>query len=327
MTLTAASVAQVVPIETTWQDHVTAFVARYQSANSRKRTIQDLRTLFTSTGKVLRSVTEDDLIAAATYSTKGRRLANNTIYGRVSTYRQFFSWCQKTGRRDDNPAVALRDRYNPLASFTRTYGGAQATHPKHWLSRQQAYTDLIDAAQLAHSPEVALRDEIALRLGLAGLRRFEITSLTVAHVSELPRLAWTGKRNKPRKATLHPILCEAIRLYLTLYPGPQPTDPLLCPANCHSTALWWHRPLTPSGLDKLVRRKGFEAGISYLGVHDLRRTAAGLLHSAKTPDGGHVFDLLDIQQVLGHSDPVVTMKCYLQPIANETLDKAANYLG
>jgi integrase len=215
----------------------------------------------------------------------------------------------------------------PLASFTRTYGGAQAAHPKHWLTREQAYTDLIDACQLAPCPELALRDEIALRLGLAGLRRFEIASLTVAHVAQLPHLAWTGKRNKPRKATLHPRLCEAIRQYLALYPSPQSTDPLLCPANCHSTGLWWHRPLGLSGLYKLVARKGTEAGISYLGVHDLRRTAAGLLHAAKTDEGAHVFDLLDIQQVLGHSDPVVTMKCYLQPIATETLDRAASYLG
>jgi len=327
MTLTAAPVAQVVPIETTWQDHVTAFVARYQSANTRQRTIQDLRTLFISTGKVLRTVSEDDLIGAATYSTKGRQLANNTVYGRVSTYRQFFAWCQKSGRRDDNPAADLRDRYNPLASFTRTYGGAQAAHPKHWLTSEQAYTDLIDACQLAPCPQVALRDEIALRLGLAGLRRFVIAALTVAHVSQLPRLAWTGKRNKPRKATLHRRLCEAIHQYLALYPHPQPSDPLLCPSNCHSTALWWHRPISPNGVYKLVARKGTEAGISYLGVHDLRRTTAGLLHAAKTDDGAHVFDLLDIQQVLGHSDPVVTMKCYLEPISTDTLDKAATYLG
>jgi integrase len=327
MTLTAAPVAQVIPIETTWQDHVSAFVARYQSANSRQTITQALSILFTSTGKALRTVTEDDLIAGATHSATGRTLANNTVYGRVSTYRQFFAWCAKTGRRQDNPAEALRDRYNPLASFTRTYGGAQAAHPKHWLTREQAYTDLIDACQLAPCPELALRDEIALRLGLAGLRRFEIASLTVAHVAQLPHLAWTGKRNKPRKATLHPRLCEAIRQYLALYPSPQSTDPLLCPANCHSTGLWWHRPLGLSGLYKLVARKGTEAGISYLGVHDLRRTAAGLLHAAKTDEGAHVFDLLDIQQVLGHSDPVVTMKCYLQPIATETLDRAASYLG
>jgi integrase len=326
-TLTPAPLAQVLPIETTWQDHVTAFIARYQSANTRKCTRQALTTLFINGGQTLRNITEDDLIAAATYSTKGRKLANNTVYGRASTYRQFFAWCQKTGRRDENPAEALRDRYNPLASFTRTYGGAQAAHPKHWLTREQAYADLIDACRLARCPELALRDEIALRLGLAGLRRFEIASLTVAHVARLPRLNWTGKRNKPRNATLHPRLCEALRWYLALYPDPKPTDPLLCPANCHSTALWWHRPLGLSGLYKLVARKGTEAGISYLGVHDLRRTAAGLLHSAKTEDGAHIFDLLDIQQVLGHSDPVVTMKCYLEPINTATLDKAASYLG
>jgi len=142
--LTAASLAQVVPIETTWQDHVSAFVARYQSANTHKRTIQDLRTLFLS---------------------------------------------------------------------------------------------------------------------------------TVAQVSQLSRLAWTGKRNKPRNATLYPSLCEAVRQYLALYPNPQPTDPLFCPANCHSTAVWWHRPISPNGLSKIVTRKGTEAGISYQGVPDRRRTA------------------------------------------------------
>jgi integrase len=232
-----------------------------------------------------------------------------------------------TGRIDHNPAANLRDRYNPLASFTRTYGGAQATYAKHWLNREQAYTDLIDACQLAPCRDLALRDEIAIRLGLAGLRRFEICSLTIAHMGQLPQLSWTGKRNKPRKATLHPHLADLIREYLAHYPQPRPADPLLCPANNRSTSLRWHQPLTVHGMSKLVLRKGADAGVSHLGVHDLRRTAAGLLHHAKTPDGGHVFDLLDIQQVLGHSDPVVTMKCYLEPINTETLDKAAAYLG
>jgi integrase len=57
--------------------------------------------------------------------------------------------------------------------------------------------------------------------------------------------------------------------------------------------------------------------------HDLRRTAAGILHREKGPDGAHLFDLLDIQKVLHHADPVTTMKCYLDPMDTEVMERAA----
>ncbi len=90
--MAAAPLAKVASLETPWQDHVLAFVARYQSANTRNCTSQTLTAMFITTGKTLRTITEDDLIGAATHSPTGRRLANNTVYGRTSTYRQFLAW-------------------------------------------------------------------------------------------------------------------------------------------------------------------------------------------------------------------------------------------
>lgn len=44
--------------------------------------------------------------------------------------------------------------------------------------------------------------------------------------------------------------------------------------------------------------------------HDLRPTAAGILHRAVSEDGAHYFDLLDIQKVLGHANPARTVLSY-----------------
>ena len=55
------------------------------------------------------------------------------------------------------------------------------------------------------------------------------------------------------------------------------------------------------------------ANLGHLAPHDLRRTAAGILHRSTSNDGAHHFDLLDIQKVLDHSDPATTMRSYLDP--------------
>jgi integrase len=60
--------------------------------------------------------------------------------------------------------------------------------------------------------------------------------------------------------------------------------------------------------------------------HDLRRSAAAILHRATDDRGAHYFDLLDIQQVLGHKDPATTVRSYLEPLNTKVLDKAASFL-
>ncbi len=51
-----------------------------------------------------------------------------------------------------------------------------------------------------------------------------------------------------------------------------------------------------------------------------------MLHKATDEQGAHYFDLLDIQKVLGHSDPATTMRSYLEPMHTDVLDRAAQIL-
>lgn len=63
-----------------------------------------------------------------------------------------------------------------------------------------------------------------------------------------------------------------------------------------------------------------------LGSHGLRRTSASILHNTTTAEGTHYFDLRDIQQVLGHSNPATTDKSYLSQLDRSHLDRAAQHL-
>ena len=60
--------------------------------------------------------------------------------------------------------------------------------------------------------------------------------------------------------------------------------------------------------------------------HDLRRTAAGILHRSVSEDGAHHFDLLDIQKVLGHANPATTMRSYIDPLDTGVIRRAAAVL-
>ena len=81
-----------------------------------------------------------------------------------------------------------------------------------------------------------------------------------------------------------------------------------------------------SAIGVLVLRAAHRADLGHVAPHDLRRTAASILHAAKSADGGHHFDLLDIQRVLGHADPATTMRCYIEPMDTAIMDKAAIFL-
>lgn len=82
-----------------------------------------------------------------------------------------------------------------------------------------------------------------------------------------------------------------------------------------------HRPDLLGG--GIVLDRAEEAGLGHLSPHDLRRTAAGILHRAKSADGGHLFDLRDIQQVLDHVDPATTQRSYLDPLDTGTKERPA----
>jgi len=76
----------------------------------------------------------------------------------------------------------------------------------------------------------------------------------------------------------------------------------------------------------MVVRRATEAGLGHVSPHDLRRTAASILHHATDETGAHHFDLLDIQKVLGHADPVTTMRSYLDPLDTAVIERAGEVL-
>jgi integrase len=290
-----------------------------------------LNQLFRHAGKVHPAdVTEADLIAWSTHGSP----ANNTVYQRSSKARTFLRWCQRTGYIDTNPAEHLTDSDSPLRTYHRTYGKVQARNPGRWLTREEAYGALIGTCQ--DGTIVGLRDEIVIRLGLAGMRLSEIQRLTLDDLRHLPTITWTGKGHKPRQATAGASLCGAIARYLAEYrlavPNLAPSSPLICRqvggAQRHGGPgrLDWRQPACNRALFDIVNAHGKLAGLGHIAPHDLRRTAAGILHRATADNGAHHFDLLDIQKVLGHSDPATTMRSYLEPMQTEVLDRAASFL-
>ncbi len=89
----------------------------------------------------------------------------------------------------------------------------------------------------------------------------------------------------------------------------------------------WGQPFKqPCSIAKLVTLRADEAALGHLSPHDLRRSAAGMLHRAVTEDGAHHFDLLDIQKVLGHANPATTMRSYIDPLDNGVIHRAASVL-
>jgi len=271
-----------------------------------------------------------------------RTLANNTIRGRTAVVAALLRWCARSGI----PAPApdhLTGPDSPLRQFRPTYGKAQSQNPPRWLTKEEAYETLLSALA---DDAMGRRDEVVIRLGLAGVRAQEIVGLRVGDIrdpdTDHPSLHWTGKRYKPLTIALGPQTMAAIGRYLADYrdhlgANPPPEAPLICRRRPGRTAQGQpHRLDYGTGLAlgasgrasiwNIVTGTARRAGLGHVGPHDLRRTAAGILHRDKGPDGSHRFDLLDIQKVLHHADPVTTMKCYLDPMDTEVMDRAARVL-
>lgn len=271
------------------------------------------------------------------------RLANNTIRGRTAVVAAFLRWCASSGVLAP-PAGVLTDRESPLRQYRPTYGKAQSPNPPRWLTHGEAFEALLGAVD--RDTPMGLRDEIVIRLGLSGVRAQEITALVVGDVRDLesdrPSLHWMGKRYKPLSIVLGAGTAATLRRYLTDYAAalghpPAADAPLVCRSRNGRNPMLRPRQLAwgtgfaqgasgRAAVWNIVTAAAERADLGHVTPHDLRRSAAGILHRDKAPDGSHRFDLLDIQKVLHHADPVTTMKCYLDPMDTEVLDRAAGVL-
>lgn len=207
--------------------------------------------------------------------------------------------------------------------------------PARWLSRTEAFDQLIGVCR--DGTDLGLRDEALIRLGLAGMRAAEIIHLRVGdlrlHDAEA-RIEWIGKKRRARVIVPGPSLIATLdalfdRRQQLLGRPLRPDEPVVCcgKSGAGSGLLVPDRPIAQTvSVQQIVARRAQRAGLGHVAPHDLRRTAAGLLHRSVGLDGSHHFDLLDIQKVLGHSDPATTMRSYLDPLDTGVLGRAARVL-
>jgi integrase len=321
-------IAPVIPLR---PSDLPALVREWLSEYTNARTQERYGTSVLTIARTLAATAPADLTPAAVAGwAQTYHGANNTVRAHLSAIRGFLRWCYETGRLAnyrDRPFARL------LKSYPPTYGKAQGFKPANRLDETRYHALL---ATCADGTDSGLRDELLVRLGVSGgMRVAELLHLDVAALRQAPSLAWTGKARKMRTAQAGPDLTALIRRYLDAYAAAltrplHDTDPVFCTSvhARHPDLLRWGTPITTAaGLRCLLRRRASLAGIGYLAPHDLKRTAARMMHEARSADGGHLFDLLDIADVLDHSNPKVTKDCYIGPLGNANKDRAAALFG
>ena len=180
--------------------------------------------------------------------TSDRPLANNTIRGRTAVVAALLRWCARSGIPAPAPEY-LTDADSPLRQFRPTYGKLQSPESASLAHEIRSLRHPPDA--LDDSP-MGRRDELVIRLGLAGVRAQEIAALKIGDVRDLdtdhPSLYWTGKRYKPLHIALGPQTVAALRRYLADYrqqlDAELPADaPLICRRRPGRTARGQHHEL------------------------------------------------------------------------------------
>jgi integrase len=220
------------------------------------------------------------------------------------------------GEADPALVELLAGPDNPLRRIPKLYGKVQGVNPARFLTYEEAYGRLVGSCS---DDDLGLRDEVLLRLGLAGIRVSELISLQVGdmHLDHTPAtIDWIGKARRKRQVVVGDRFRSTLSKYLGRYERsigrePGPADPLLCRGKPGSGTgqLSWGRPIAqPCSVQRIVKLAADRAGLGHMSPHDLRRSAAAILHRATTAEGAHHFDLLDIQRVLDHQDPATTMR-------------------
>jgi integrase len=261
----------------------------------------------------------------------GRPPANNTIHSRASAVRSFLIYCEELGEVPSGcriPRVLSRT----IASYPVTYGKKQSANPARFLTRHEAYVQLIGVC--ADGTVVGLRDELICRLGLLGMRCSAIRNLRLGDLDlDNGVVRWIDKRSKACDAELDDRFLDTARRYLDAYRRGHneplhPVMPFICerpPTKARDRLRWGVITRSKDTITKVVVRVAKDAGLGHVTPHDLRRTTASILHNATTADGAHFFDLLDIQKVLHHTDPAITMKCYIDQISTDVKKRAARF--
>lgn len=255
----------------------------------------------------------------------GRPASNNHQRDRLSVARSFLTWCAAQGEAVDLPRFELMAKQ--VRNVTpRLYGKVQDTHPARFLTKQEAER-FIAACQ--DGTWLGSRDQLVIRLGLLGLRVTEIRLLCWEHFDGTT-IRKVGKKGRLRTVTPGPVMLDLLSRWRRQYEKQlgrpvEGTDPIICKTMTGKAAgtVAWGKPYRNSdALRELILRRAQAAGLGWIAPHDLKRSCAAILHNTKSADGGHIFDLLDIQNVLDHADPATTQRSYLAMLDTGTKVKA-----
>jgi integrase/recombinase XerD len=245
------------------------------------------------------------------------------VLGRLQLLKRFLKYC---ARALNLPAaqIALEqiDWKEIGAAWPSTYGRVQAITPGRWLSREEAQL-LIGACQ--DGTWIGSRDQLVIRLGLLGMRRAEIVALDWRHWRPGDQcIEIVGKKNRPRSIPLGPHMTDLLERWYRHYARElgrpiNPTDPIIPAVRMTAPPtpirhLSFEIRVSTAAVHQIVVTRAHAAGLGHVSTHDLRRSAASILHAERTPEGGHAYDLADIQAMLDHASPDTTQRAYLGPV-------------
>jgi len=179
-------------------DLIEQFCATYTNGTTAMRYRRFLQYLFSVTGTSEPSALTASAVIQAC-DPPGRGLANNTVRNNLGMASRFLTWCERRALVSPLVVEEAVGRTSPLRRVPRTFGKVQATHPGRWLTRDEA------AALVAScdDSDLGLRDRIAIRFGLLGMRVTEVGTLTWRNVqlhTDEPVATWMGKAD----ARTHP---------------------------------------------------------------------------------------------------------------------------
>jgi integrase len=280
----------------------------------RKRIDGDLLPVTQDTGRVKAEFVYSDAAAAVLrlvdaglldgYAAHRRGLGDseNTVISRLAAVRAFLS-------------VALRDnvltRDQAMSMGLRPYRARQRrdVQPVGRRLTKAEVRALLDAVDT--STTKGRRDLAMLCCMLyAGLRAEETANLRLSNL-EMDKGRWWltlgGKGRKTRKIKMHDVLFEALSDWTEMADLVDwNQDKAIFYTVTSGGAIRANR-VTPTDVGRTVTAMGARAGLSppsgpgRLGAHDLRRTAARNAYD----NGG---TLLQVQRLLGHSDPKTTVR-------------------
>jgi integrase len=230
-------------------------VSRYTNPKTAQQYRAELTALFAHTGASHPRALTD--AAVNHWVAKGR--ANNTRRNRLARICTFLRWCVRQGEADPALVEELQSRDDPLRATPPLYGKLQGKYPARWLTYAEAYANLLGVCD---GSDVGQRDEVVLRLGLAGMRVSEIIHLLIGDIQlgQVPMIQWIGKKNRLRKVTVGPSLLALLDNYLDRY-----VDGLGRPLRCRATGV-------NSDLSATSIRWMIDASLIGLDIHGSQRS-------------------------------------------------------